>query len=82
MDYPQQHIKPYDEEGKKTEQVERMFDNIAHAYDKLNHTLSLGIDRSWRQKAIAWLHPFQPQRMRSEERRVGKECRSRWSPYH
>lgn len=63
MDYPQQHIKPYDEEGKKTEQVERMFDNIAHAYDKLNHTLSLGIDRSWRQKAIAWLHPFQPQRM-------------------
>ena len=23
-------------------------------------------------------HPF----LRSEERRVGKECRSRWSPYH
>ena len=22
------------------------------------------------------------ERMRSEERRVGKECRSRWSPYH
>ena len=21
-------------------------------------------------------------RKRSEERRVGKECRSRWSPYH
>ena len=21
-------------------------------------------------------------RCRSEERRVGKECRSRWSPYH
>ena len=21
-------------------------------------------------------------RTRSEERRVGKECRSRWSPYH
>ena len=21
-------------------------------------------------------------RSRSEERRVGKECRSRWSPYH
>ena len=20
--------------------------------------------------------------LRSEERRVGKECRSRWSPYH
>ena len=24
-------------------------------------------------------HPIE---MRSEERRVGKECRSRWSPYH
>ena len=23
-----------------------------------------------------------PVRSRSEERRVGKECRSRWSPYH
>ena len=23
-----------------------------------------------------------PQHTRSEERRVGKECRSRWSPYH
>src|SRR5437016_11435075 len=31
----------------------------------------------------AW---FSPQKLtetsRSEERRVGKECRSRWSPYH
>src|SRR2546425_7808907 len=24
----------------------------------------------------------EPERHRSEERRVGKECRSRWSPYH
>ena len=24
----------------------------------------------------------QDARVRSEERRVGKECRSRWSPYH
>ena len=23
-----------------------------------------------------------PTLLRSEERRVGKECRSRWSPYH
>ena len=26
-------------------------------------------------------HPASPA-SRSEERRVGKECRSRWSPYH
>ena len=25
---------------------------------------------------------FDPGENRSEERRVGKECRSRWSPYH
>src|SRR5256885_7360872 len=27
-------------------------------------------------------HPFVDSFGRSEERRVGKECRSRWSPYH
>ena len=26
--------------------------------------------------------PYDNIRSRSEERRVGKECRSRWSPYH
>src|SRR2546426_10787482 len=28
------------------------------------------------------LHVFAYDQIRSEERRVGKECRSRWSPYH
>src|SRR5579859_282180 len=28
------------------------------------------------------IHTTSPSRKRSEERRVGKECRSRWSPYH
>src|SRR3712207_8700405 len=28
------------------------------------------------------LAPGEQLRVRSEERRVGKECRSRWSPYH
>src|SRR3989449_6887067 len=28
------------------------------------------------------LEEFEDLRLRSEERRVGKECRSRWSPYH
>ena len=30
----------------------------------------------------AVVHPYGVRRSRSEERRVGKECRSRWSPYH
>src|SRR5258708_20167125 len=29
----------------------------------------------WASSSPTWRH-------RSEERRVGKECRSRWSPYH
>src|SRR5690242_6697915 len=29
-----------------------------------------------------WSDPVDFQTSRSEERRVGKECRSRWSPYH
>ena len=28
------------------------------------------------------IYTISPQPWRSEERRVGKECRSRWSPYH
>lgn len=43
MDYPQENIKPYGNEGTKVKQVERMFDHIAPTYDQLNHTLSLGI---------------------------------------
>ena len=32
---------------------------------------------------VAAIYPITPSStMRSEERRVGKECRSRWSPYH
>lgn len=63
MDYPQEHVKPYDDNGHKTEQVEQMFDHIAPAYDRLNHTLSLGIDRKWRRRAIEWLKHFQPQQV-------------------
>src|SRR2546430_3582459 len=31
---------------------------------------------------IAFNRSFDGGKTRSEERRVGKECRSRWSPYH
>ena len=34
------------------------------------------------QKRPAFDHPKLAASLRSEERRVGKECRSRWSPYH
>ena len=59
--YPQENIKPYDKDGSKAAQVEKMFDHIAPAYDNLNHLLSWGIDKYWRKKAIALLKPFRPQ---------------------
>ena len=60
MSYRQETIKPYNE-GDKAAQVEQMFDNIAPAYDTLNHRLSWNIDRGWRRKAIRQLAPFHPQ---------------------
>jgi demethylmenaquinone methyltransferase/2-methoxy-6-polyprenyl-1,4-benzoquinol methylase len=55
-------VVPYKEEkaGKK-EQVAKMFNNISHRYDFLNHFLSLGIDRLWRKSAIRILQPLKPQ---------------------
>ena len=50
-------ITPYKQSGQesKKEQVARMFDNIAHSYDFLNHFFSLGIDVLWRKKAMRLL---------------------------
>jgi demethylmenaquinone methyltransferase/2-methoxy-6-polyprenyl-1,4-benzoquinol methylase len=36
----------------KKEKIQEMFDGIAGDYDRLNHIMSLGIDRSWRRRAI------------------------------
>lgn len=36
----------------KKEGIRRLFDNIATDYDRLNHILSLNIDRIWRKKAV------------------------------
>ena len=38
------------------------------------HLLNVAVSRNWQGRGVG--------RLRSEERRVGKECRSRWSPYH
>lgn len=46
-------------EPQKT-QVKKMFDSISHKYDFLNHTLSLGIDKIWRKKAIESLKSIKP----------------------
>jgi len=53
---------PYkDETTGKKRQVAKMFDNISGKYDFLNHFLSLGVDKTWRRKAINTLMPYKPQ---------------------
>ena len=63
---------------------------MSETVDKKNLLTSKEVNRAWllwlfnnqacynyeRMMGIGFLHA------RSEERRVGKECRSRWSPYH
>src|SRR5258705_4439438 len=57
-------------------QVTAIFDDSVEIYfarQLVNERLQEAKDR---------LPPGVQVEMRSEERRVGKECRSRWSPYH
>src|SRR5689334_23789288 len=59
-----------------------------HALERAGEGALAGVARLERRQ----LHRFsrgelgqrreQPRLLRSEERRVGKECRSRWAPYH
>src|SRR2546427_65986 len=59
------------------DQVTLVWRDIAHS------RAALGVDatRRWLQAKLDGTGHFNAQ-ARSEERRVGKECRSRWSPYH
>ena len=54
----------------KVEELESTVQRLVHL-SKTNSPLEAKVDRL-----------EEMFKMRSEERRVGKECRSRWSPYH
>ena len=63
---------------KKTEQVKSKSDYEKLLKGKSNSMESKGLmNLYWIENKIYMEIP-----KRSEERRVGKECRSRWSPYH
>ena len=44
--------------------IRTMFDSIAADYDRLNHVLSLDVDRTWRKKALTEVAPSAPLRDR------------------
>ena len=62
---------------KNTYSVDKYLEIIAEKEEITKEEVQQEIGRA---VSIALKSP-DPQ-MRSEERRVGKECRSRWSPYH
>ncbi|WP_165022814.1 bifunctional demethylmenaquinone methyltransferase/2-methoxy-6-polyprenyl-1,4-benzoquinol methylase UbiE [Dysgonomonas sp. ZJ279] len=63
MTYDAEKIVPYSSSENKGAQVERMFDSIAENYDVLNHTMSMGIDRGWRNKGLSMLKKVNPQQI-------------------
>src|SRR5256885_15724585 len=66
----------YHDQGQHREQRDRSHDERAllQLQQHVQQAVECGDARRKRQAAA--------QAARSEERRVGKECRSRWSPYH
>lgn len=51
-------------QGPRTRDTERLFNSIAPTYDRLNHWLSLGVDKSWRRRSLRWIvDPSAPQQI-------------------
>ena len=44
----------------KKQGIKALFNNIAPEYDKLNHILSLDIDKIWRRRAVKYI--IEPQK--------------------
>lgn len=61
MEVKAEHIKPYDGERAKTEQVREMFDSIAPAYDWMNRAMTWGIDRKWRRRTVERIAALNPE---------------------
>src|SRR5258708_15339497 len=68
-----QRMQPFGRDAQLKQSVDSLFTDGRHP----------GYLSRREQRADTW-HRRRPRqsRSRSEERRVGKECRSRWSPYH
>ncbi len=54
-------MNPYNDKETKRDQVERMFDTIAPSYDRLNHVMSLDIDKVWRRRLVRLVAATHPQ---------------------
>ena len=71
--YCRKLLEAYTEEGA---------DRLLLLGDILYHGPRNDLPRDYAPKEVIALLNERKNDIRSEERRVGKECRSRWSPYH
>ena len=55
-------------------------ENFRYAVSRISIIIAVKLCEDLRIKSTPVTTPLEE--TRSEERRVGKECRSRWSPYH
>ena len=61
--------------------IDRGINFVVATYDS-KHKSGFVSGKAIKQKRANYSRLRKELQMRSEERRVGKECRSRWSPYH
>ena len=68
----------------KIEKIEKLFGEIMYTLglDMTDDSLKDSPKRVAKMYVNEIFGGLLPEAERSEERRVGKECRSRWSPYH
>ena len=73
-----ERIKEFTQDGKDAFMASHLIQDAVlrnlHTLTESTMRISEGLRNSY--PHVEW------QEIRSEERRVGKECRSRWSPYH
>ena len=59
--------------------------NCGYTQQEIQQAMETALTKEFENKASNCRNPYEKENTaanRSEERRVGKECRSRWSPYH
>ena len=80
-------LRVFMDSSENMQMIEKAATAIATAIQQGNKVMSCGnggslCDATHFAKELTGRYRINRNLLRSEERRVGKECRSRWSPYH
>ncbi len=61
--YDCEQVLPYNSDEDKREQITQMFDAISDNYDLMNRTMTFGVDKIWRKRAINSLRDLSPKKI-------------------